>query len=82
MKRKVFLSPEVIWDAVLSRESMRILSTWHELNPDERTSLLAHLERMVSEGGWHPEQVISARCALDAIQATTPGVTNGRKDPQ
>ena len=73
MKRKVFLSPEVIWDAVLSRDTTRILETWHELNSEERTSLLAHLERMVSEDGWHPEQVISARCALDAIRALSAG---------
>lgn len=82
MKRKVFLSPEVIWDAVLSRESTRILSTWHKLNQEEQNTLLAHLERMVNEEGWHPEQVISAQCALDAIKAPVPGDTNGRKDPQ
>jgi hypothetical protein len=79
MKMNGFTSPEVLWEAILSRDIPRILESWHALNPEERTSLLAHLECMVSEDGWHPEQVISARCALDAIRALTAG---DRNDPQ
>ena len=79
MNRNAVLSPEELWDAILSRETGRIHETWHALNQEERSSLLAHLERMVSEDGWHPEQVISARCALEAIRALSAG---DRNDPQ
>jgi hypothetical protein len=79
MKMNGFSSPEALWESILSRDTSRILETWNQLNPEERTSLLAHLERMVSEDGWHTEQVSSARCALDAIRALTAG---DRNDPQ
>jgi hypothetical protein len=69
MKSNGFIPAEEIWDAILSRETSRILSTWRALNQEEQNSVLSHLERMVSEDGWHPEQVISAQCALDAIQS-------------
>lgn len=76
MKHESFLSPEELWDAILSRETTRIHETWRHLNREERSSLLAHLERMVSEDGWHPEQVLSAQSALDAIRALTAGDRN------
>ncbi|MBN2257130.1 MAG: hypothetical protein JW704_04815 [Anaerolineaceae bacterium] len=61
------LSPEGIWDEILSCDHERVLNTWLQLNTDEQTALLAHLERMVKENGWHEEQVASAQHALDAI---------------
>jgi hypothetical protein len=79
MKHESFLSPEELWDAILSRDIPRILETWRHLNEAEQSSLLAHLERMVGEAGWHPEQVTSARCALDTIRALT---ARDRNDPQ
>lgn len=63
-------SPDELWDAILSREPERILEAWSHLDHEEQTSLLAHLECMVAEDGWHPEQVISAQAALDAIRKT------------
>jgi hypothetical protein len=76
MKMNGQFSPEALWEAILSRDAPRILETWHRLNREERTSLLAHLERMVSEDGWHPEQVISAQSALDAIRSQSAGDRN------
>jgi hypothetical protein len=79
MEMNEFTSPEEIWDAILSREAGRIRSAWQLLDREERAHLMTHLERMVSEDGWHPEQVISARCALEAIRALSAG---DRNDPQ
>lgn len=79
MEMNGFTSPEAIWDAILSREATRIIQTWQKLNQEEQNSLLTHLERMVSEDGWHSEQVISAQSALDVLRALNSG---GRNDPQ
>jgi hypothetical protein len=65
-----FDSPDDLWDAILSREPERIMETWNRLNREEQTSVLEHLERMTSEDGWHPEQVISARVALEVVRKT------------
>lgn len=64
------ITPDELWDAILSREEKHILHAWKHLTHEEQTSLLAHLERMTSEAGWHPEQVIGAQAALDAIRKT------------
>jgi hypothetical protein len=64
------ITPEELWDAILSRDIKRVLNAWKKLDLEEQTSLLAHLERMTSEDGWHPEQVTSAQAALDAIRKT------------
>jgi hypothetical protein len=64
------ITPEELWDAILSRDIKRVLNAWKKLDLEEQTSLLAHLERMTSEDCWHPEQVTSAQAALDAIRKT------------
>lgn len=51
---------EILWDAILSRKPEQIRAAFLPLNPDERKELIAHLKRMVSEEGWHPEQRKSA----------------------
>jgi hypothetical protein len=63
-------TPEELWDAILSRDIKRVVNAWRKLDLEEQTSLLAHLVRMTSEDGWHPEQVTSAQAALDAIRKT------------
>ncbi len=79
MEMNKFTSPEEIWDAILSREAGRIRSAWKLLDQKERDYLLAHLERMVSEEGWHPQQVASAQKALDVIREQLAG---DRDNPQ
>jgi hypothetical protein len=79
MSRNDLISPEEIWDAILSRDIARIIKTWHKLNQDEQLSLTAHLERMVNEDGWHTEQVTSAQSALDTIHGNN---LKDRNDPQ
>lgn len=59
---------EKTWDALLSRETEQIQSTYLSLDGQNQRVVLEHLKKMVSEPGWHPEQMTSARAALDAIQ--------------
>ncbi len=58
---------ERFWDAVLSRQPRRIRAAVRTLDPAARTALIAHLQRMSSEDGWHPEQRASAEAALRII---------------
>jgi hypothetical protein len=58
---------EYVWDGILSRDSRRIVQTFLSLDEQSKETVLAHLKRMTSESGWHPEQVKSAQTALDAI---------------
>jgi hypothetical protein len=62
----------LLWDAVLSRQPRSIQAAYLSLAPAAQTALSAHLQRMVSEEGWHPEQQKSAQAALDAIRDLKP----------
>lgn len=59
---------EALWDALLSREADLIRQAFNALRAEEKKAILAHLKRMTSEPGWHPEQVASARAALEALK--------------
>ena len=56
-----------VWDNLLSRDTNRILATFTSLSSTEQAAVLSHLQRMATETGWHSEQVISARTALQVI---------------
>ena len=56
------------WDALLSREPERIRRVFQLLDQGTRKSVIAHLQRMATEEGWHPEQRLSARAAIDALR--------------
>jgi hypothetical protein len=58
---------ENLWDNLLSRESEKVCAAFAALDAAEQQSVYAHIERMASEPGWHPEQQLSARAALDAL---------------
>jgi hypothetical protein len=58
---------DTVWSEILSRQPARIKTAFASLPSDEQAQVNAHLRKMVSEEGWHPEQVISARAALEAI---------------
>ncbi len=58
---------QTFWDNLLSRQRERILDTFNSLNEDDRQAVLIHLQRMVDEPDWHPEQRVSALAALDAL---------------
>lgn len=57
----------LLWDAILSRQPGRIRSMYQALDPAARKAIFAHLRKMVTEDGWHPEQRSSAQIALDEI---------------
>lgn len=63
-----FLNLEDLWDALLSRQPEQVRLAFRSLEPDLQRSVLAHLQRMTSEPGWHPEQRLSAQSALEALQ--------------
>jgi hypothetical protein len=58
---------ETLWDELLSRRPARIHRAFNRLPPDQQQSVQAHLQRMVAEDGWHPEQRLSAQIALQAL---------------
>lgn len=59
---------EIFWDAILSREPAKISAAYRSLAPQERMDTWAHLTKMITEEGWHPEQRLSAETALQTIQ--------------
>lgn len=58
---------EAIWDSLLSRDQEEIRKKFSELDTDSKKVILGHLHNMINESGWHPEQVASARIALQAL---------------
>jgi hypothetical protein len=59
---------ESLWGHLLSRKPELIRAAFERLNPSEQRSVLAHLDHMASESGWHPEQRASALAALKALE--------------
>ncbi len=58
---------EKLWDNLLSRQNNQIRAAYQELTSEEKDAVLEHLQRMVSEPGWHPEQRLSAKAALRVL---------------
>ncbi len=58
---------ERFWDRLLSRQPDLVREAFDDLDVDTQQAVIAHLRRMASEEGWHPEQVLSAEAALSAI---------------
>ena len=58
---------EQAWDDLLSRDPEKIKRRFGLLDRDSQLTVENHLRKMVSEDGWHPEQVLSAQAALDVI---------------
>lgn len=59
---------EQTWDGILSRNAERIGSIYANLGEENQRVVLNHLHKMAEEEGWHPEQVKSARFALDVLE--------------
>lgn len=64
---------EELWEALLSRDVQRIRSAYNSLKLEDQKAVLTHLKSMANEPGWHTEQRISARAALEAL------VTNSKQ---
>jgi len=56
------------WDAILSRNPRLIRDTFVLLDESSRKAVINHLQKMITESGWHPEQVKSAKAALVIIR--------------
>lgn len=59
---------EQTWDGILSRDVERIDSVYKGLGEENQKVVLSHLHKMAEEEGWHPEQVKSARFALEVLE--------------
>jgi len=59
---------ETLWDDLLSSQPERVQAAFTALDAPEQQVVLIHLQKMVSESGWQPEQRISAQAALSAIK--------------
>jgi hypothetical protein len=58
---------ELFWESLLSRQPDQILAAFHSVDKTTQAQVLEHLHQMVSEEGWHPEQVLSAQTALEVL---------------
>jgi hypothetical protein len=58
---------ETFWEEILSRQTERIQAAFSTLSEEEKEAVFNHLKRMTREPGWHPEQVNSAKKALEAL---------------
>jgi hypothetical protein len=72
MTERPATDPEDLWDQLLSRQALQVQAAFASLTSEEQTTVLVHLTRMVEEAGWHPEQRISARAALQALSQDRP----------
>jgi len=59
---------ESLWEDLLSRQSERVLLAFCSLATEEQSAIVAHLQRMASETGWHSEQQRSASAALTILK--------------
>jgi hypothetical protein len=59
---------EALWNDLLSRQEKLVREAFNSLDPTSQRSVLLHLKRMVSESGWQPEQRISAKVAIRALE--------------
>ena len=63
---------ELFWNEILSRQPHKVRAAFISLDTATKQAVLVHLERMVSESGWHPAQVHSAQAALKALKPHIP----------
>lgn len=58
---------ELLWDQLLSRQPELVRKAYSELALPEQQAVRLHLEHMINEPGWHPEQRLSAWVAIQAL---------------
>jgi len=58
-----------LWDQLLSRQPDSIRYAFSTLDTGRQQSVLDHLQRMANEAGWQAEQRLSARIALQVLEA-------------
>lgn len=60
-----------VWGDLLSRNASLIRATFFRLEDEVRTQVLNHLQSMVNQPGWHEQQVLSAKIALEVFSSQT-----------
>lgn len=58
---------EQTWDGILSRDRQKVASVFINLSLQNQKVVLSHLHKMAEDPGWHPEQVTSAKFALEVL---------------
>ena len=58
---------EKLWDDLLSRQPGPIKTAYSSLDSAGQQTVIAHLQRMVTETGWQPDQRLSAEVALQVL---------------
>jgi glycine betaine/choline ABC-type transport system substrate-binding protein len=58
---------ELFWESLLSRHPDQIQAAFNSVDKTTQAQVLEHLQQMVTEEGWHPEQVLSAQTALEIL---------------
>ena len=59
---------EALWNDLLSRKAELVRKAFNSLDAENQRTVIEHLQRMVKESGWQPEQRTSARAALRALE--------------
>ncbi len=59
---------EALWNNLLSRQPELVRVAFNSLDSSNQEIVLAHLKNMAGESGWQPEQIISAKAALHALE--------------
>jgi len=59
---------ELLWYKLLSSQPELIRDAYNSLDPASKKTVIVHLQRMAIEPGWQPEQHLSARAALLALE--------------
>ena len=59
---------ELLWYKLLSSQPELIREAFNSLDPTSKKTVIGHLQRMANEPGWQPEQRLSARAALLALE--------------
>jgi hypothetical protein len=59
---------EALWNNLLSRQPELVREAFNSLDSSSQEIVLIHLKNMAEESGWQPEQVISAKAALLALE--------------
>ncbi len=60
---------EILWEHLLSRQAELVRAAYAGLEAGDQLVVVAHLRRMSTEAGWHPEQRKSAKAALRALNS-------------
>jgi hypothetical protein len=60
-------SPADMWGSLLSRQAPLIRSIYFSLDPASRKVVLNHLQLMATQPGWQPQQIQSAKVALEVL---------------